>query len=488
MAEKQMPTGEVGIRKEARAKGLGVSNLQNLSGEVKAVFTRDFYEDAAERLLGHVLNNPELLDELADYEIGTDILSKDVALALEAALRLWAAGITPSIPDVAAEMARVDGGKDYGPFLVEMHAKATLGLGPGFHECARRLVEGQKRKLLEKTYLEAVDKLRNRVPLEEVLRGVAEVERQADDGAGYLEEVLPGEDVEPISWLVPDFVPAGRLVGVLGRPENFKSLWCHWLLCEHNIPTLYVVGPEVDASRHDFLLRAKDMPTGSVRGFEPKNLVVSLFDRDFVGELTKSVQRGGFRALLLDTLLDFSAGRKLNEAGEMALAMRSLRRIIDATGCAIIVITHPRKSADKEGGEDMDDVLGSRAFGAKFDLAFSLVRSGATLRVKRLKSRLRLDAPPETYFTCIPAEQSPNGKLTFALSKEEPAGFDPSGRVKEAIALAKDCIEQAGGKVEVRYVYERLRQEGFGGKIQRKVKEQALKVFKEGGTWVCTLK
>lgn len=95
----------------------------------------------------------------------------------------------------------------------------------------------------------------------------------------------------------------------------------------------------------------------------------------------------GATVAILDNLGTISGAADEN-SGEMVAVMSALRRVAEASGCALVVIHHQRKGNGQTGGRRGDSLRGHSSIEAALDLALQVTRDDDMLSLEASKVRL----------------------------------------------------------------------------------------------------
>jgi len=188
------------------------------------------------------------------------------------------------------------------------------------------------------------------------------------------------EPVEPLEFIIKG-VAAKGMITLLGAPAGSgKSILVQYLLqLRSNQPLIEVSKGEgifltgLDSSETEIRRRAKSIGEGEglYTVAIPDETVPFITNETFREELKKQLIKMGADAVVFDTVADFHEGN-LYDAAEVNLTMSAFRRLASSTGCAIILITHTRKSADSKRNYSINDIADSRIFATKSDFVFAL--------------------------------------------------------------------------------------------------------------------
>lgn len=198
-------------------------------------------------------------------------------------------------------------------------------------------------------------------------------------------------EMQPIRWLWPDYLAAGKLhvlAGVAGVGKTTLALamaatvtiggrWPDGTRCEAGdvmiwsgednpddtlLPRLHVAG--ADMARIHFARRTREA-TGAVRAFDPAT--------DFPLLSIEAARLPRLRLLLLDPVVTVVGGADSHKNSEVRRALQPLADFAARHRCAVLGISHFSKGT--AGRDPLERVTGSLAFGA----AARMVLAAATL-------------------------------------------------------------------------------------------------------------
>jgi hypothetical protein len=204
------------------------------------------------------------------------------------------------------------------------------------------------------------------------------------------------EKMDPPSWLVGDLIPKGPAVGALvGAEKNGKSLFglqlCFAVALGHKVVGLPVenagatVFIEYEGSRAALQRRAATMAaqTGALSPSQPVALTLihrpkAKIDTD-EGEAWLLAQCEGKALCVIGPVSKACAMDKENDAKEWQRLADRLQRIVDATGCTLLLIHHTRKPDRQMGppsrvSEFFASARGSNAYMGAVDIALGVLR------------------------------------------------------------------------------------------------------------------
>jgi len=147
----------------------------------------------------------------------------------------------------------------------------------------------------------------------------------------------------------------------------------------------------------------------------------------------------GATVATLDNLGTISGAADEN-SGEMVAVMGALRRVAEASGCALVVIHHARKGSVQTGGRRADGLRGHSSILASLDLALEVTRDDDTLSLEAVKTRLNEVGPFGALwsFQCKPNSHDLASARFF---KARPMVTDSNAAIRVAII---DALQQSG--------------------------------------------
>lgn len=169
------------------------------------------------------------------------------------------------------------------------------------------------------------------------------------------------------------------------------------LIDTHKGDAVFLTG--MDSSETEIRRRAKSIGKGNglFTVQVPDDRLNFITNESFYNDLCNKVEAYNIDAIVFDTLADFHEGN-LYEAADANATMSAFRRLATATGAAIILITHTRKSADMHRRYTINDIADSRIFGTKSDFVFAVKNeykddSTNLIELQCLKSRSPRNMP-----------------------------------------------------------------------------------------------
>lgn len=241
-----------------------------------------------------------------------------------------------------------------------------------------------------------------------IKRGAAALDGLAD--RGRVVKIRCGADItpQPITWIWPGWLPAGKLTilagaagtgkttlalalaailtgggrwpdGAVSRVKGNVLIWSSEDVADDTlVPRLLASG--ADLARCHFIEGIAE--NGQSVPFDPSQDIV---------ELHRAVKAiGGVSLLLIDPIVSAVAG-DMHRANDVRRSLQAVVDFADAHDCAVIGITHFAKGG--AGRAPQDRVIGSQAFGALARMVLVAAREeGGNRRVlARAKSNIALD-------------------------------------------------------------------------------------------------
>jgi hypothetical protein len=125
-------------------------------------------------------------------------------------------------------------------------------------------------------------------------------------------------------------------------------------------------------------------------------------ERESEGRIIQAANQMGAQMICFDNLNAVSGGTDENAAGEMGPVLKSFRRVAEATGAAVFVIHHARKSDNS--------IRGSTGIKGALDLALLIDREEGSDSIT-LRSKKTRDLPFKPFQAMWTYEQKPDGEL-----------------------------------------------------------------------------
>jgi hypothetical protein len=204
---------------------------------------------------------------------------------------------------------------------------------------------------------------------------------------------------EEVVWVLDDYLPAGGLVLLAGKPKEGKTTFAFELAIKTalGLPFLGrrtkrggVLIMAVEEHERDVLLRLRNLSlTGLDRVFVHSG--PSVPTATVYSCITSFVREHDVRLILIDTLASFWRVENENDAAEMTKAVKPILQLARDSGACVLLIHHARKSEGQYG----DEIRGSGALFALVDVALIMKRHEVqTQRLLQAQSRYH-ETPPE---------------------------------------------------------------------------------------------
>lgn len=188
------------------------------------------------------------------------------------------------------------------------------------------------------------------------------------------------EKVEPLEFIIEGFAAKGMLTLIGGTAGSGKSILTQYLMQLRDQQTflkaqigngVFLTG--LDSSETEIRRRAKTIGKGDgLSTVEiPNHIIPFITNRRFFSELQNNLKETETDIVVFDTVADFHEG-SLYDAADALKTMSAFRRLAKSTGCAVVLITHTRKSADNKSIYSINDIADSRIFSTKSDFVFAL--------------------------------------------------------------------------------------------------------------------
>jgi putative DNA primase/helicase len=185
-------------------------------------------------------------------------------------------------------------------------------------------------------------------------------------------------DQDHADWILEDYLPAGGLVLIAGKPKEGKTTLCYELAVKvaKGLPFLgrttkrsgvLILG--LEEHPRDMRQRLRTL------GADGTNLFVysgsSLHPTpDTMGQVKQVVAANGIKLVLIDTLSAFWTVSDENDAAGVQKAIQPILGLARESGACVLLIHHARKSEGSYG----DEIRGSGALFAAVDVALILKR------------------------------------------------------------------------------------------------------------------
>jgi DNA-binding transcriptional ArsR family regulator len=214
-------------------------------------------------------------------------------------------------------------------------------------------------------------------------------------------QILRTDYPEP-PWVVPEMMTAG--LGFLSGKQKVGKSWLGLqLACAKGAGGRFLnyavkPGPVLYCALEDTPRRIKNR--AQRQRWEAGTAIDFMFNQDFerqIGNIASGgadnlglwISRHGYQLVVIDTfnraIGRYFKGGEVNDASVVTRALDRLQQVALENNAAVLIIDHHSKAISNEGGDPMNDMLGSVAKGATADFAWSLYRergkSGARLQI-----------------------------------------------------------------------------------------------------------
>jgi len=269
-------------------------------------------------------------------------------------------------------------------------------------------------------------------------KGFAELKKELEaidalspnHGGPPLTVFLSGVDPQPVEWLWPNFIPLARATMISGDPNVGKTWLALDIAARLSKGLTWPDGSPGPEPANVLFLTVEDNPHDTIRpridslGGDPSKIAIinpgypdfiSFAEQGGVKKLEEEILKiGNVRLVVLDPILDFSAGINPNAAEQVRAFLTPLIHLAEKLNFALVLIAHLNKAQSQSaiyrtGGS-------TSAWLGKCRAAFMIFRDNEEKKkryVSAIKSNLAADDPPQLSF--IPN----NGRLIFEKVVEE---------------------------------------------------------------------
>ena len=331
-----------------------------------------------------------------------------------------------------------------------------------------------------------------------------------------------GADIkpQPITWLWPGWVPAGKLTILAGAAGTGKTTlalalaavltaggrWPDGSTC-HSLGNVLIWSSEDVA---DDTLVPRLIASGAdlarchfIEGIAQDGESVPFDPSQDIPDLRRAVDAiGGVSLLLIDPIVSAVAG-DMHRANDVRRSLQAVVNFADAHGCAVIGITHFAKGG--AGKAPQDRVIGSQAFGALARMVLVTAKEeGSNRRVMaRAKSNIAPDDGGVAYSlelvtiaggieaTHAVWEGAIEGTAREILGdvEQDDAGEDGDAR-QDLERMLMDTLREAGGKMATKALQAEVRDAGHSWDAAKRLKKSLgieAKKLSMGGAWIWCL-
>ncbi len=202
------------------------------------------------------------------------------------------------------------------------------------------------------------------------------------------------EGPDEVAWSVEGLIPEASLGVLAGIPKAGKSLLSLNLAISVAMGRPFLrrrciagrVGV-IQLEDPDVLIRKR---LKAMVALPPPNLLLSTgkpWDADLRTLLGAFIIEHDLALVIIDPLVLWQPGTKENNAEAMAPLMYDLRRVVQDTGCAILIVHHSRKNPGNHG----DSIRGSSAILGAVDVALELIKEEEGRALLRTISRFGMN-------------------------------------------------------------------------------------------------
>src|SRR5476649_66126 len=331
-----------------------------------------------------------------------------------------------------------------------------------------------------------------------------------------------GADIkpQPITWLWPGWVPAGKLTILAGAAGTGKTTlalalaavltaggrWPDGSAC-HGRGNVLIWSSEDVA---DDTLVPRLIASGAdlarchfIEGIAQDGESVPFDPSQDIPDLRRAVDAiGGGSLLLIDPIVSAVAG-DMHRANDVRRSLQAVVNFADAHGCAVIGITHFAKGG--AGKAPQDRVIGSQAFGALARMVLVTAKEeGSNRRVMaRAKSNIAPDDGGVAYSlelvtiaggieaTHAVWEGAIEGTAREILGDVEHDDSGEDGDARQDLErMLMDTLREAGGKMATKALQAEVRDAGHSWDAAKRLKKSLgieAKKLSMGGAWIWCL-
>jgi predicted ATP-dependent serine protease len=200
------------------------------------------------------------------------------------------------------------------------------------------------------------------------------------------------QEDEAVDWILEDYLPAGGLVILAGKPKEGKTTLAYELTVKvaKGLPFLnrqtraagvLILG--LEEHPRDIRVRLRNLGAEELTNLHVYTGQINPSLEAFQ-DIKHYVTEYAIKLVLVDTLAAFWNVRDENDAAAVTQAMKPLLALARETGACVVLIHHARKSEGSNG----DEIRGSGALFATVDVALILKRAETqTHRHLRANSR-----------------------------------------------------------------------------------------------------
>jgi archaellum biogenesis ATPase FlaH len=251
--------------------------------------------------------------------------------------------------------------------------------------------------------------------------------------------VLLAEPLEEIEWILDEYLPAGGLVLLAGKPKEGKTTLSYELALNVAQGSTFlgrqtrkgaVLILALEEHKRDVLIRLRNL--GATTTLE--NLYVHADPLQptptVLAEMTSFAKEHEVKLILVDTLAAFWRIENENDAAELTKVVKPLLQLARESGACVLLVHHARKAEGQYG----DEIRGSGALFAAVDVALVMKRHEVqTQRLLQAQSRY-----PETPSNLL-LELREHGYVALG----DPASVGKAARLTTLTASLSDQWEEA---------------------------------------------
>lgn len=368
--------------------------------------------EAEEAVLGSVLIDPEALERVARVLVPADFFITRNAWVYESALEIRRTGQPLDFVTIIRELAaRGQLDEIGGPAQVSVLLAGTPTAihAEGYARIVKRL--SVRRGLLailsdaaQAAYDETADEIESLYEISNRVSGLrmaAVSQLSKSEAITEWSDILKQEYPEP-TWTVPEMMTTG--LGFLsGKQKIGKSWMAMQLACAKGsggrlFNFKIEQGPVLYCALEDTPRRIK--MRALKQGWDKAVQVDWMFNADFEREIGNIASGGadnlafwigkrGYKLVIIDTfnraIGKYFKGGEINDSSVVTRALDRLQLVALASDSCVVMIDHHGKAISNEGGDPVNDMLGSVAKGGTADFAWSLYRergkTGARLQI-----------------------------------------------------------------------------------------------------------
>lgn len=344
------------------------------------------------------------------------------------------------------------------------------------------------------------------------------VPRRYDLGSQRGERIVKircGADIkpQPITWLWPGWVPAGKLTILAGAAGTGKTTlalalaavltsggrWPDGSMCQNKGNVLIWSSEDVadDTLVPRLIASGADLARCHfIEGIAQDGESVPFDPSQDIADLRRAVDAiGGVSLLLIDPIVSAVAG-DMHRANDVRRSLQAVVDFADAHGCAVIGITHFAKGG--AGKAPQDRVIGSQAFGALARMVLVTAKEeGSNRRVMaRAKSNIAPDDGGVAYSLELVSIHGGieathavwdgviEGTAREILGDVEHDDSEEDGEARRDLErMLIDLLTENGGKMPAKQVKAEVSDAGYSWTAANRAKEKAgIESAKEKGT------